>query len=167
MCRSGNLPNRTCAVERYHPPTCHPDRNEMERRDLLKWQALPYAGNFCNLGRFLHSADATVGMTDVFCVDWYKFKCTTYMAADCRRYTRFEQRNTQCSGDDSSPCHVANRTCVDEWNHLPTCHPDRNEMKWRDLPKWQSLPCVDNYCNLGRFLHSADAKDLNDRRFLR
>ena len=44
-------------------PTCHPDRNEMEWRDLLKWQVLPYAGNFCYLGRFLHSACAAVGMT--------------------------------------------------------------------------------------------------------
>ena len=25
------------------------------------------------------------------------------MAADCRRYTRYVQRYTQCSGDDSSP----------------------------------------------------------------
>ena len=49
-----------------HPSTCHPDRNEMEWRDLLKLQALPYAGYFCCLGRFLHSADATVGMTYVF-----------------------------------------------------------------------------------------------------
>ena len=28
----------------------------------------------------------------------------------------------QCSGDDSSPCNVANRTCTDNRNHLPTCH---------------------------------------------
>ena len=46
----------------------------MEWRDLLKLQVLPYVGYFCNLGGFLHSADATVGMTDVFCVGWYKFK---------------------------------------------------------------------------------------------
>ena len=95
MCRSGDVTNRTCegewyhpihgtpnvaamihrhdnvtnitrAVERYHLPICHPDRNAMEWRDLPKQQAFPYAGNFCNLGRFLHSADAAVGMTDVF-----------------------------------------------------------------------------------------------------
>ena len=53
-------------------------------------------------------SDATVGMTDVFCVDWYKFKCTTYMAADCRRYTRYVKWYTQCSGDDSSPSNVTN-----------------------------------------------------------
>ena len=46
-----------------HPSTCHPDRNEMEWRDLLKLQILPYAGYYCNLGGFLHSADAAVGMT--------------------------------------------------------------------------------------------------------
>ena len=45
------------------PPLCHPDRNEMEWRDLLKLQILPYAGYFCNLGGFLHSACAAVGMT--------------------------------------------------------------------------------------------------------
>ena len=115
-------------TKQNHPPTCHPDRNEMEWRDLLKWQSLPYAGNFCNLGRFLHSAFAPVGMTDVFCVGWYKFKCTTYMAADCRRYTRFVQRYTQCSGDDSSPSNVAIITRVAERYHprhvIPT------EMKW-------------------------------------
>ena len=61
-----HVPNTTCVVERYHLSTCHPDRNEMEWRDLLKLQALPYAGYFCCLGRFLHSADATVGMTYVF-----------------------------------------------------------------------------------------------------
>ena len=54
----------TCMVEWNHPPTCHPDRNAMEWRDLPKWQALPYTGYYCNLGRFLHSADAAVGMTD-------------------------------------------------------------------------------------------------------
>ena len=45
-------------------PTRHPDRNEMERRDLPKLQTLPYVGNSCNLSRFLHSADAAVGMTN-------------------------------------------------------------------------------------------------------
>ena len=34
-----------------------------ERRDLPKWQILSCVGNFCNLGGFLHSADAAVGMT--------------------------------------------------------------------------------------------------------
>ena len=86
VCRSGNAANRTsavewycasrggilaarhvatitCVVERNHPPTCHPDRNEMEWRDLPKLQALPYAGYYCNLSGFLHSADAAVGMT--------------------------------------------------------------------------------------------------------
>ena len=49
--------------KRNHPSTCHSDRNEMEWRILPKWQALPYAGYYCNLRRFLHSADAAVGMT--------------------------------------------------------------------------------------------------------
>ncbi len=62
-CRSGNVTNTTCVDEWYHLSTCHPDRNEMEWRDLLKWQVLPYAGYHCYLGRFLHSAGATVGMT--------------------------------------------------------------------------------------------------------
>ena len=57
------VPNITCMVERHHPPICHPDRNEMEWRDLPKLQTLPYAGYFRYLGRFLHSADAAVGMT--------------------------------------------------------------------------------------------------------
>ena len=64
--RHDNVTNTTRAVERYHPPTCHPDRNEMEWRDLLKLQVFPYAGYYCNLSGFLHSADATVGMTYVF-----------------------------------------------------------------------------------------------------
>ena len=65
----------------------------MEWRDLRKQQILPYVGYFCNLGGFLHSADATVGMTDVFCVGRYKFKCTTMpaprgrMAMGHRRYS--------------------------------------------------------------------------------
>ena len=35
----------------------------MEWRDLPKQQILPYAGYFCYLSGFLHSADAAVGMT--------------------------------------------------------------------------------------------------------
>ena len=35
----------------------------MKWRDLPKQQILPYVGYFCNLGGFLHSADAAVGMT--------------------------------------------------------------------------------------------------------
>ncbi len=66
-------------------------------------------------------------------------------------------RYAQCSGDDSSPSNVSNTTCMVEWNHIQTCHPDRNEMEWRDLPKLQILPCVGYFCNLRRFLHSADA----------
>ena len=62
---------------------------------------------------------------------------------------------TQCSGDDSSPCSVTNITCVVEWYHLSICHPDRNKMERRDLPKWQSLPYAGYYCNLGGFLRSA------------
>ena len=64
---------------------------------------------------------------------------------------------TQCSGDDSSPCHAANRTCMVKRYHPPICHPDRNEMEWRDLRKLQILPCVGYFCNLSGFLHSADA----------
>ena len=66
-------------------------------------------------------------------------------------------RYTQCSGDDSSPSNVSTTTCMVEWNHIQTCHPGQNEMKWRDLPKQQILPYVGYFCNLGRFLHSADA----------
>ena len=29
---------------------------------------------------------------------------------------------TQCSGDDSSPCNVTNRTREEKQNHLPICH---------------------------------------------
>ena len=56
---------------------------------------------------------ATVGMTFVFGFGRYKFECTTIpapggrMAADCRRYTRYVQQTTQCSGDDSSPASPA------------------------------------------------------------
>ena len=56
--------NTTCVVERNHPPTCHPDRHEMERRNLPKQQVLPYAGSSCNLGRFFRSADAQ-GLNDM------------------------------------------------------------------------------------------------------
>ena len=35
-------------------------------------------------------------------------------------------------------------------------------MEWRDLPKLQILPYVGHFCNLGGFLHSADAQGLND-----
>ena len=35
---------------------------------------------------------------------------------------------TPCSGDDSSPCHVPNITCADEWNHPPTCHSERTNV---------------------------------------
>ena len=63
VCRSGCVSNITCAVEWLHPPICHPDRSETEWRDLPKWQILSCVGNFCNLGGFLHSADAAVGMT--------------------------------------------------------------------------------------------------------
>ena len=48
------------------PPYVIPTGAQAEWRNLLKLQALPYAGYLCYLGRFLHSADATVGMTYVF-----------------------------------------------------------------------------------------------------
>ena len=57
---------------------------------------------------------------------------------------------------------VTNTTCAVEWNHPPTCHPDRNEMEWRDLPKLQTLPYAGYSRYLGRFLHSACAQGLND-----
>ena len=66
-------------------------------------------------------------------------------------------RYTQCSGDDSSPCNVTDTTRVDKRNHLLTFHSDRNEMEWRNLPKLQILPYAGYYCNLGGYLHSADA----------
>ena len=69
---------------------------------------------------------------------------------------------TQCSGDDSSPCSVTNTTRWDK-TEPPTDMSFRgSESESRNLPKWQILPCVGYYCNLGRFLHSADAQDLND-----
>ena len=49
----------------------------MEWRDLPKQQILPYVGYFCNLGGFLHSACAAVGMTYVPGFGYYKQKCTT------------------------------------------------------------------------------------------
>ena len=64
---------------------------------------------------------------------------------------------TQCSGDDSSPCNLTSITRVDKRHHPPTCHPDGHEMEWRDLPNQQILPYAGDSCNLGRFLHSADA----------
>ena len=57
-------------------------------------QVLPYAGYFCNLSGFLRSANATVGMTTFF-IGCYKFKCTTYMAADCRRYIAWYHSTAQ------------------------------------------------------------------------
>ena len=68
---------------------------------------------------------ATVGMTFVFGFGRYKFECTTIpapggrMAADCRRYTRYIQQTTQCSGDDSSPSNVSKTTCVDKTEPPP------------------------------------------------
>ena len=41
------------------------------------------------------------------------------MAADCRRYTRYVQQTTQCSGDDSSPSNVSNITCADKTEPPP------------------------------------------------
>ena len=84
-------------------------------------------------------SDATVGMTYVFCVGWYKFKCTTYMAADCRRYTRYVKWYTQCSGDDSSPCHATNTTRAVERNHLPTCRPGLSETRRAAILGWKGF----------------------------
>ena len=78
--RHVNVTKTPRADERHHLPTCHPDRNEMEWRDPPKLQALPYVGYSRYLGRFLHSADATVGMTDVSGLAVTKFKCTTIPA---------------------------------------------------------------------------------------
>ena len=63
----------------------------MEWRDLPKLQALPYAGCYCNLSGFLHSADATVGMTYrgvvSFCPHgFYSLRC---LAMNHRRYIGF------------------------------------------------------------------------------
>ena len=74
-------------------------------------------------------------------------------------------RYTQCSGDDSSPSNVPDTTCVVEWYHPPTCHPNRNKIKWRVLPKLQVLPYAGYSCYLGRSLHSVCAQGLHDRRF--
>ena len=55
-------------------------------------------------GGFLHSACATVGMTYG---GWYHSTAqviiATWRAADCRRYTRYVQQYTQCSGVDPTP----------------------------------------------------------------
>ena len=75
--------------EWYYLSTYHPDRSETEWRDLLKWQALPYAGYFCCLSGFLHSANAAVGMT----CRWVVPFCPH------RLYSK------RCHGDESSPLH--------------------------------------------------------------
>ena len=98
----------------------------------------------------------------------------TWRAADCRPYVKFVSfyrlfyvpisalRSENAKnvvhyrrGGKSAARYILNTTCAVEWHHLPICHPDRNEMKWRDLPKQPSLPCVGYFCNLGGFLHSA------------
>ena len=80
---------------------------------------------FVQRGGFLHSADAAVGMTSVFAVVVTSSNeqrvALRPMAADCRRYTRYVQQNTQCSGDDSSPSNVSKITCVDEWSNSLAC----------------------------------------------
>ena len=42
---------------------CHSERSETESRNLPEWQVLSCGGNFLLRGGFLHSACATVGMT--------------------------------------------------------------------------------------------------------
>ena len=61
----------------------------MEWRDLPKQQVLPYAGNFCNLGRFLHSACAQ-GLNDIS------------EGSTVHSYGLYSLR---CYGDESSPLH--------------------------------------------------------------
>ena len=42
---------------------CHSEHSETESRNLPKWQILPCVGTFLSRSGFLHSANATVGMT--------------------------------------------------------------------------------------------------------
>ena len=52
--------------KRNHSPDLSSRGSESESRNLPKWQTLPCVGYYRYLGRFLHSADAAVGMTYVF-----------------------------------------------------------------------------------------------------
>ena len=121
-----HVPNITCVVERYHPPTCHPDRNEMEWRDLPKWQILPYVGNFCNLSGFLHSACAAVN--DIrFRFGRNKFRCPTIPAyAGWRQIAAATPASYNGTPNVAAMIHrhdnVTNTTRADEQNHLPICH---------------------------------------------
>ena len=47
-----------------------------------------------------------------------------------------------CSGGNLVAIHVTNTTCMVERNPLLTCHSDRNEMEWRNLPELLVLSCV-------------------------
>ena len=97
---------------------------------------------------------ATVGMTFVFGFGRYKFECTTIpapggrMAADCRRYTRYIQQTTQCSGDDSSPSNVSKTTCVDKTEPPPDMSFRGSETEPRNLLKRQDLSCVGSSSNV-------------------
>ncbi len=109
-------------TKRNHPPICHSEGAQRAEEStqvaifILCWFILQRGG-------FLRYA--TVGMTFVFGFGRYKFECTTIpapggrMAADCRRYTRYIQQTTQCSGDDSSPSNVSKTTCVDKTEPPP------------------------------------------------
>ena len=104
-------------------------------------------------GGFLRSL-CSVGTTYVFGFGRYKFKCTTIpapggrMAADCRRYTRYIQQTTQCSGDDSSPSNVSKTTCVDKTEPPPDMSFRGSETEPRNLLKRQDLSCVGSSSNV-------------------
>ena len=125
QCSGGNLPPSTLQIQpvwlngstyRHVIPS---ERKRVEESSQAASFTLCWF--FVQRGGFLHSADAAVGMTSVFAVVVTSSNeqrvALRPMAADCRRYTRYVQQNTQCSGDDSSPWHVANITRVVEWNH--------------------------------------------------
>ena len=125
VCRSGNVTNITRAVEWYHPiygtPNVaamihrHMQRNEYnpcrqngttlryviprersESRNLPEWQILSCGGYYCNLGGFLHSADAK-GLNDIS-GEWFRLSTQVIIAT--------------LHGDESSPLH-----CVYRWTY--------------------------------------------------
>ena len=56
---------------------------------------------------------------------------------------------TKCSGDDSSPCNVSNRTRGDKTvPPPPTCHSERARSESRNLPEWQVLSCGGSLSNV-------------------
>ena len=113
----------------------------MEWRDLLKWQVLPYIGYKCNLGGFLHSADAQ-GLNDIpegwFCLptqvvfvtlSWYvpcigQYRSTKQVVfGTWRAATSRENNGVIATGNHFILIRCAEHhpyTHVGEWFHLST-----------------------------------------------